>query len=802
MERRMKASPTGERAGSRALPTAWLRAALLASFVLASWPAPAPCQDQPSDARPAQPECHSRMLALLDEIARLGDERHPFLGRKRAQDLRERWAKRKDAASALERWYILRRLSKAELEQGNERAAIEAGEGATALVEGLSFDKLEPAQPGAPDVKDRATYYENLTWFELGIAYLRFGETQNCCLRNTSESCIMPLRGAALHTVKEGSQGAIRCFEKVLANRPAEPDPVERRDCEAPARWLLNVAYMTLGEYPAGVPEAWRIDLDQLFHCEIDFPRFENVMPVLGLETFDLSGGVITDDFDGDEYLDILLTSWDTRGPMHFFHNNRDGTFSDRTAESNLTGFVGGLNLWQADYDNDGDLDAYIPRGAWMTEFGKHPSSLLRNDGHGVFTDVALEVGLEKARFPGKTGGWADHDLDGDLDLYVGFDYGKGFTDALAQFYVNDGDGTFTERSEEAGLKHAIYVMGASWGDYDEDRYPDLFVAALKNDVNDELSRLYHNERNGTFANVTEKAGIRPQATPFPCWFWDFDNDGHLDIYLSCRAGTVAVLADPSLRYCNDALYKGDGRGNFVDVAQQVGLTHPTLPMGSNFGDLNGDGWLDMYLGTGGPEYYDLHPNVMYLSQEGRRFVNVTMKGGFGHLQKGHGVSFVDLDTDGDQDVFIQMGGAYPGDKFSDALFENPGFANHWLALELEGVRENRSALGARIRVDALDASGTKRSIHRHVTSGGSFGSSPLRQTVGLGAYGKVSRVEVLWPVTGVTQVFENVPVDRIFRVVEGRDELVPIQLQRTHLGGGPTTKAAAEKHPDGVHQD
>jgi hypothetical protein len=751
-----------------------------------------PSAQEPGVPEPTPaPDAHARRLAELDAIARDGDQESPFLGVRVLRELRERYEKRKAVAPPMERWLILRKLCVEELKHGNEAEAIAAGEAAAALVDGLAFDKLERrVLPGEEaQVKDLATYYHNVTWFELGIAYLRFGETQNCCLRHTGESCIMPLQGAALHTAREGSEGAIRCFTKILERRPAEPDPIELKNCEAQARWLLNVAYMTLGEHPQGVPERWRVDVETLFHSEVEFPRFENVLPELGLDTFDLSGGVIVDDFDGDDQLDILLSSWDTRGPMHFFRNEKDGTFGDHTQAANLTGLVGGLNMWQGDYDNDGDLDVVVPRGAWMAEWGKHPTSLLRNDGKGRFADVALEAGLERARFPGKTGGFADYDLDGDLDLYLGYDYNVGYEDAYPQLYRNDGDGTFTERAAEAGLRDPLYVMGVSWGDYDEDRYPDLMVAALNNKASPALSRLYHNERDGTFRDATKAAGLVPNPAPFPCWFFDFDNDGHLDIYLSCRSGTVAVLADASVRACSDALYKGDGRGHFVDVAAAVGMTHPALPMGSNFGDLNGDGFLDVYLGTGNADYSELHPNVMYLNLGGKRFTNVTMKGGFGHLQKGHGVSFADLDSDGDQDVYIQMGGAFAGDKFSDALFENPGFGNHWIALELEGVRENRSAIGARLRLD-VDEGGVRRSIFRHVTSGGSYGSSPLRQNVGLGRAAVVARLEVFWPVANATQVFENVPVDRAYRIVEGRDELVPLVLARTVLGSAARTAA------------
>ena len=128
-------------------------------------------------------------------------------------------------------------------------------------------------------------------------------------------------------------------------------------------------------------------------------------------------------------------------------------------------------------------------------------------------------------------------------------------------------------------------------------------------------------------------------------------------------------------------------------------------------------------------------------------------------MQKGHGIAFADLDNDGDQDVFEQMGGAYPGDKFGDSLYENPGFGNRWLTLKLVGVRSNRAAIGARIRVDVVEGR-RSRTVYKYVNSGGTFGANPLRQTIGLGRSERVERLEIFWPASGEIQVFEAVPLD------------------------------------------
>ncbi len=149
----------------------------------------------------------------------------------------------------------------------------------------------------------------------------------------------------------------------------------------------------------------------------------------------------------------------------------------------------------------------------------------------------------------------------------------------------------------------------------------------------------------------------------------------------------------------------------------------------------------------------------------------MTNAGGFGHLQKGHGISFADIDNDGDQDVFAEMGGAFPGDKAANALFLNPGFGNHWITLRLVGTTSNRSAIGTRIRI-VVSEDGIERSIYRWVGSGGSFGANPLRVEIGLGRSDSITRVEVYWPATDITQAFREVAMDQRVRIVEGSNKI------------------------------
>ncbi|MFQ5592018.1 MAG: CRTAC1 family protein, partial [Phycisphaerae bacterium] len=209
------------------------------------------------------------------------------------------------------------------------------------------------------------------------------------------------------------------------------------------------------------------------------------------------------------------------------------------------------------------------------------------------------------------------------------------------------------------------------------------------------------------------------------------------------------------------------------------------LPMGANFGDLDNDGYPDFYLGTGDPDYATLMPSLMYLNKKGHGFADVTTAGGFGHMQKGHGIAFVDIDHDGDTDVFAQMGGHFRGDAAHDALYENPGFGNHWITIKLVGVQSNRSAIGSHIRVQ-VKQNGHARSIYRHVNSGGSFGASSLRQTIGLGKADRIDTLQVFWPTTGQTQTFRDVAMDDAIQIVEGEDTYTRLHLQRIHLGGRP----------------
>ena len=270
---------------------------------------------------------------------------------------------------------------------------------------------------------------------------MRLGENENCILCRGESSCIVPINEAAVHTKPDGSRTAIGYFTEYL----------ERFPDDIGVKWLLNVAHMTLGEFPSKVDPRFRLELDGFLHPRSGIGKFRDVGHLLGLNRLNQAGGAIMDDFDGDSLLDVVVTTMDPAGAMAFYHNRGDGTFEDRSDAAGVTGQLGGLVCYQTDYDNDGRLDVFIPRAAWLP----HPvrPSLLRNDGGGRFTDVTAEAGL-KGPVNSIAAAWADYDNDGWLDLFVACEKQPN------RLFHNRRDGTFEEvaaqgrrRRAEAGIQ-------------------------------------------------------------------------------------------------------------------------------------------------------------------------------------------------------------------------------------------------------------------------------------------------------------------------------------------------------------
>jgi FG-GAP-like repeat len=566
-------------------------------------------------------------------------------------------------------------------------------------------------------------------------SYLRLGENENCRENHSFESCLLPLKGKAVHIKPEGSSQALKYLEVELVARPENIG----------AKWLLNVAHMTLGTYPDKVPAQWLID-PKFFQSEYDIKTFPNVIELLGIESYTSMGTGILDDFIGQDGLkDLFQCSASYNRDVKLYRNLGNGKFEDRTEAAGLKGISGGANCRQADFNNDGHLDIFIMRGGWLNL--KHVNSIIRNNGDGTFTDITFKTGITSI---GATHSmdFADINRDGLLDFFVANE------DVACELWLNQGHDTFTNVADLDILNCGL-VKGMVFTDYNDDMWPDIMLSRysgknrlLRNDGNFSASE----SGKWSFTDVSVEVGLGDPWFSFPTTSFDADQDGSLDILVGGHLfeGPDAVCwiytnedyfinslhtsanpgfgGDSSQKLTHLFLNKG---GKFVEIGAEGGLRRHIMSMAMNYGDLDNDGFLDLYFGTGQPDIRALQPNRMYRNAGGSKFQDVTTSGNFGHLQKGHGIAFADLDNDGDMDVYGQMGGAFYGDFFHDAIYLNPGHDNHFVKFELRGIETNYKAIGSRVYVHTFDAEGNPRVLHHFVSTGGSYGSNPLEGHVG-----------------------------------------------------------------------
>ena len=501
-----------------------------------------------------------------------------------------------------------------------------------------------------------------------------------------------------------------------------------------------------------------------------------------------MSGGVALLDYDGDGWLDIYFTNAPNvamalegkKAKSALFHNNHDGTFTDVTDKAGVGYPCWAMGASVGDYNNDGRPDLIVSCFGGVV--------LYRNNGDGTFTDVTKVSGLDKDT------GWAtgvtfgDYDGDGNSDVfvphYVDFDmhdlplFGsrktceyhdiavqcgprglKGYPDML---YHNNGDGTFSEVSKEAGVDDPKRVVGLSavWSDFDGDGKLDLFVA---NDG--EPNYLYHNEGGGRFKEVALDAGVAVsedgvEQANMGVALGDYMNVGRLSIFLSHFSDEYATL------------YRNEGGMSFTDISHSAGIARSTVPFvgwGDAFVDLDNSGWLDLILVNGhvypqvdnaklGTAYRE--PKLVFQNQRDGTFKDVSAQtgGAVGTPQVSRGLAVGDLFNRGRLDIVVEN---LAGSPMILEAKSNP--ANHWVSFELEGSPNNRLALNARVRV----STGKVQQLGE-VRSGGSYLSqSDLRLHFGLGSASRIDKVEVLWP-NGGTQVFENIAADRFYRIKQG----------------------------------
>ena len=622
-----------------------------------------------------------------------------------------------------------------------------------------------PQQMLVPDLSASKRQFEKVLELEpnnleamlqLGLAEFRLGEADKAAKR--FENIIQNYRrhsGAyyylGVYHLRHGDlEKAVTNFKESLRLKPRDPETL----------WNLWTAYSQLGGYPADLPEEFKIKPWGGFVTPNSVGRdslFTDMAANLKMDKVDGGRGSAWGDYDNDGDEDIVAVG--TYQPHVLYRNNGDGTFTNVADQAGIADPRGGWGSLFADYDNDGFLDLYITRGGWS---GAAENTLYHNNGDGTFTDVTHTAGVADPQ-SSFCAAWADYDNDGFLDLYIADGViGDGAANVL---YRNNGDGTFTNIAESAGVANTGNSLGTAWGDYDKDGYIDLHVVNFG-----QSNVLYRNNGDGTFTDVTSIAGMTlPVTDAFVTFFLDVDNDADLDIFISNSGSFQAFIAGQITGAAphdgdRQVLYRNNGDGTFTDVTRESGLYHAFGAMGANFGDIDSDGYLDIYLATGAPQMGRLERDALFRNNGDGTFTDATLALGLGNIGKGHGVTFGDVDTDGDVDIYVPVGGAFIGDQWHNLFYQNTGTGNNWLTLKLVGVKSNRDGIGAKVTLRVGDSV-----IYREVSGGCGFGSTnSLSLEIGLGKHTKVDTLEIVWP-SGQVDTHRNLSVNQKRVITEGK---------------------------------
>ncbi len=516
-----------------------------------------------------------------------------------------------------------------------------------------------------------------------------------------------------------------------------------------------------------------------------------------------LGAAVAVGDYNGDGFEDFFATTSQDNGKNLLYRNNGDFTFTEvgeaaGIANGNDASNASADALW-FDYNNDGRLDLLVVR------FGH--SLLFENLGDGTFRDVSTRAGLNQQYLNSIVAIAFDYDRDGYLDILFGnyFQPVNLFNPSTPHFfpesfetanngggvtlYHNNGDGTFTEVTDKAGLRCSGWVLDLGHADVDHDGDDDLYVA-----VDFGQDRFFVNNGDGTFSDMTEKTiGVDTKKGMNADW-GDFNNDGLFDVY-------VTNITDEYMREGN-FLWKNNGDLTFTDVARETGTYDTGWGWAGKFFDYDNDGWLDLYVVNGwvsaGEENYVVDifqlitsPNVdlsdarkwppmgnktlsgyqekcLFHNQEGTQFTNEAARHGLNSKLDGRGIAVADFDNDGRLDLLVSNANAKP------LLYRNlQPTGNRWAQFSLQGTRSNPLAVGARLWITA----GGQTQVG-FVNGGNGFASqSSMRVHFGLGKAMLIERLEVAWP-SGVRQTFTNLQPDRIYTIVEGQSEIQPFQPQ------------------------
>ena len=546
--------------------------------------------------------------------------------------------------------------------------------------------------------------------------------------------------------------------------------------------WLANLAHMTLGDYPDGVPERYRVAALGVRVGAAVPARSRTWRPSLGVGTWSLSGGAVFDDFDGDGDFDLLTTTIDTRAEPDLFPQRRRRAASIAPSRAVSTGLFGGLNLVQADYDNDGDVDVYVLRGAWLVRSRAPPGSLLRNDGTARFTDVTFAAGLGGPPRPTQTAR---------LGATTTTTATSTSTSATSTARIP------TTRPTRRAVRRALRALPQRRRRHvhrrrrgGRRREPARVRQGrrlrrlrqrrrsrpLRLDPRRAEPPVPQQRRRHVHRRTRRGRAWRSRSSSFPTWFWDFDNDGSLDLYVSTYAGaedTVALVAasyfglDDPVRAAAPLPRRRAAAGSRT-WPRRWGSTASTPAMGSNFGDLDNDGWLDFYLGTGYPNYEGLMPNVMYRNVEGRASPTSRRPAASATCRRATASRSPTSTTTATRTSSRRSAAPTRATASPTRCSRIPATATTGSSVELMGTRSNRA--------------GDRRADPRRHRRGGqaTLDPSPGRQRRELrlqsaapedrlGKAERVERLEVWWPASGERQAWTGLAADTVVRIVEPR---------------------------------
>jgi tetratricopeptide (TPR) repeat protein len=528
--------------------------------------------------------------------------------------------------------------------------------------------------------------------------------------------------------------------------------------------WLWMTA-QKMGGYPDFVPGNYRIQVRGGY--EKTPLEYEDIAARIGLDKTSGGRGTAIFDYDNDGYLDILIAA--SHGGCNLYHNNGDGTFTDVSIGSGWDGCVNAFALTVGDYDNDGYPDVFASR----LGFYAGDCQLYHNNGDGTFTDVTKQAGLE-VWGPCFTASWIDYDCDGHLDLFVPNNLGGLFERKTPnRLFHNNGDGTFTEVTEASGLSSLWPTTSGAWGDYDNDGWPDLF---LSNGLG--RSQLFRNNGNGTFTDVSKEAGIHDLCFGSPAFWWDYDNDGWLDIAQFSWSNHEDVIytwehgeGPPDGHPMR--VYHNNRDGTFTEVGRELGLSGCFGTMSGNVADLNNDGYMDIVFGNGSPKMDRLEP-IAVLQSDGKKFHNITFSAGLPFLGKSHGVNIGDIFGDGRMSILVGAGGVYPADLLTANVYCPKKLVGNYLNVRLVGTKSNRSAIGARVSLEA----GGRRQM-RQVSGGSNAGCLPFEQHFGLAETAAIDSLEIRWP-SGLKQIFQGLPINKTLQFTEGLETWKDVYAKKT----------------------